>query len=87
MANDVNNTESHTQTPLVDRPKNNNTEDLVSHPKQITQITKDQQENERITGDIFYPFSTERPIHTKIYTTSATKHFEYKLGPNTYTPN
>ena len=82
MANDVNNTESNTQITHVDRPENNNTttKDLVPHPKQTTQITKDQQENERITGDIFYPFSTDRPIPTKIYTPSA-KHFEYKTRP------
>ena len=81
MANNVNNTASHIQTPHVDRPENNNTKDLVSHPKQTTQITKDQQENEQITGNIFYPFSTERPIPTKIYTTSAPTYYEYKTRP------
>ena len=81
MANDVNNTASHTQTPHADSPDNNNTEDLATHSKQTTQITKDQQENKRITGDIFYLFSTERPIPTKIYTTSGPTPFEYKTRP------
>ena len=81
MANDVNNTESHTTTPHADKTQHNrNTTDNPLHPKETTQTNKDQQENERITGDIFYPFSSDRPIPTKTYTPSA-KHFEYKTRP------
>ena len=81
MANDVNKTEPQDQTLHADRTENNNTEDPATHSKHTTQITKDQQENERITGDIFYPFSTEQPTPKNIYTTRGTPPFEYKTRP------
>ena len=60
---------------------NNNTKDQASHSKQTSQVTKDQQENERITGDIFYPFSLEHPTPKIIYTTRVTPTFVYKIRP------
>ena len=61
MANDVNKIEPQDQTLHADRTNNNNTKDQATLPKQTPQVTKDQQENERITGDIFYPISLEHP--------------------------
>ena len=68
MGNDVNKIEPQDQTLHADRTNNNNTEDQATHSKQTTQVIKDQQENERITGDIFYPFSLEHPTPKSIYT-------------------
>ena len=78
MANDVNKIKPHEQTLHAKRTNNNNTKDQATHSKQTPQVTKDQQENERITGDIFYPFSLEHPTPKSIYTTRGTPPFVYK---------
>ena len=77
-------TETQDQTPHADRPDNNNTEDLATHSKHTTQLTKDQQENEQITGDIFYPFSIKQPTPKNIYTTRGKPPFEYKTRPTLF---
>ena len=85
MANDVNNITTHDdQTPNAEWTTidNNNTVDQATHSKPTSQETKEQQENERITGDISYPFPPKYPtvniLHIKIPETLT---FIYKTRP------
>ena len=82
MANNVNEIKPHEQTPHAKRAiDNNNTEDQANYSKQTSPATKDQQENERITGNIFYPFSLEHPASKILSTTGVTPAFVYKTRP------
>ena len=82
MVNNVNNIKPHDQTLNAERTiDNNNTDNQATHSKPTSQETKDQQENERITGDIFYPFSTEHPATKILSTTVETPTFLYKTRP------
>ena len=83
MANDVNNINPHDdQTPNAEWTiDNNNTGAQTNNSKPTSQETKDQQENERITGDIFYPFFLEHPSTKILSTTVVTPSFLYKTRP------
>ena len=82
MANNVNNIKPHDQILNAERTiDNNNTDDQATHSKSISQETKNQQENERITGDIFSPFPLEHPATTILSTTIETPTFIYKTRP------
>ena len=64
MADDVNNITTHDDQTLNAKwttTDNNNTVDQATHSKPNSQKTKEQRENEQITGDIFYLFSPEHP--------------------------
>ena len=83
MAYDVNNINPHDdQTRNAEWTiDNNNTDDQATHSKPTLQETKDQQENEWITGEIFYQFSLEHPATKILPTTVETPTFLYKTRP------
>ena len=85
MANDVNNSTTHVDRTLNTKwttTDNNNTAEQATHSTPTSQETKEQQENERITGDIFYPFPTEHPTtNILLITISDTPAFIYKTRP------